>query len=562
MGKNATTIIFVALALFILLIRYFIMKATGKKKALEKIRQGWSSIPDRKYGGEQMEYISSYFLNVKQHKPTTHIIDDITWNDLDLESIFKRMNNTCSSTGEGYLYALLRLPTFDSDELSRRETLLQFFIEHPQKREILQLILTRLGKQDYVNITDYLFRCIDLDNDNVWLYRILSLVPFAALGLIVLNPGLGILLLLTSFITNMSVYYRKKSIIGARLESLSYLVSMVFTAGELAKLDMPEIGYYQEQIRNSYKAVKSMTRKAFHLFYTNSDPMVEYAKILMLRELIDYKYIQNMIHKHSNELLALFEGIGMLDSLIAAASYKSTVAVSCIPVLYRYDSSHPRTLTFRDLYHPLISQPVPNSLSTSHSILVTGSNASGKSTFLKTAAINAILAQTLHFCLAQEYSSCYFAVFTSMALKDNLSSGESYYIAEIKSLKRILDALGDEKPPVLCVVDEVLRGTNTVERIAASSQVLAHLGGQNCLCLAATHDIELTGILETSFDNYHFQEYITDNDITFDYRIHPGKATTRNAIKLLRFIGYDQQIVDQAESMAEIFLQHRRWQEL
>ena len=92
------------------------------------------------------------------------------------------------------------------------------------------------------------------------------------------------------------------------------------------------------------------------------------------------------------------------------------------------------------------------------------------------------------------------------SLEDDIVSGESYYIVEIKSLKRILDAAAHRKGTILCFVDEVLRGTNTVERIAASTQILRSLGHSGILCFAATHDIELTELLQGEFDNYHFEE--------------------------------------------------------
>ena len=128
---------------------------------------------------------------------------------------------------------------------------------------------------------------------------------------------------------------------------------------------------------------------------------------------------------------------------------------------------------------------------------MTGSNASGKSTFLKTAALQAILAQTVHTVLAKEYEASYFRVFSSMALRDDLVGEESYYMVEIRSLKRILDRMVEEVP-LFCCVDEVLRGTNTVERIAASSQILLRMAQERLLCFAATHDIELTYLLRAS----------------------------------------------------------------
>lgn len=201
---------------------------------------------------------------------------------------------------------------------------------------------------------------------------------------------------------------------------------------------------------------------------------------------------------------------------------------------------------------------MPNSLSISRPALITGSNASGKSTFLKTAAINSIFAQTISTCLASKYESSYFRIYSSMALKDDLLNQESYYIAEIRSLKRILDGLNDQYP-LFCVIDEVLRGTNTIERIAASSEVMRYLSGKNCICLTATHDIELVSILDGLFDNYHFQESFIGDTLVFDYKIYPGKSNTRNAIKLLEIMGYPEDTVKAARNKAERFEQKGGW---
>ena len=145
-----------------------------------------------------------------------------------------------------------------------------------------------------------------------------------------------------------------------------------------------------------------------------------------------------------------------------------------------------------------------------------------------------------------------------MALKDDILNSESYFMVEIRSLKRIVDNVNNEKP-TLCFVDEILRGTNTIERIASSCEVLGYLSLGNCLCFAATHDIELTYLLEGKFDNYHFEENITDKDIEFDYKLHRGKAQSRNAIKLLSFMGYDADIVGKASNRAADFVNTGKW---
>lgn len=139
-----------------------------------------------------------------------------------------------------------------------------------------------------------------------------------------------------------------------------------------------------------------------------------------------------------------------------------------------------------------------------------------------------------------------------------MEAGESYYIVEIKSLKRILDQTAGE-PRVLCFIDEVLRGTNTVERIAASSQILKLISQSGAMIFAATHDVELTNLLEDFYENKHFEEQVIDGQVIFDYILKDGRATTRNAIKLLSSLGYDETVTEKAEKQAKAFESEGTW---
>ncbi|MCR5610111.1 MAG: DNA mismatch repair protein MutS [Lachnospiraceae bacterium] len=242
--------------------------------------------------------------------------------------------------------------------------------------------------------------------------------------------------------------------------------------------------------------------------------------------------------------------------MLSAASYRKYLDFYCKPDIDT--TSKKPFLNVTEIYHPFIKNPVCNSLSTDKPVLITGSNASGKSTFIKTLAINAILSQTIYTCLCERYSSSRLKVYSSMSLRDNLFSQDSYYMAEIKSLKRIVDADKDDIP-VICFVDEVLRGTNTLERVAASAQILDNLGKQNTLCFAATHDIELTNILKKTYACYHFEENVIDDDVVFDYKLKEGPSNTRNAIKLLSVIGYDKNIIKKAEDMTVKFINDGIW---
>ena len=192
-------------------------------------------------------------------------------------------------------------------------------------------------------------------------------------------------------------------------------------------------------------------------------------------------------------------------------------------------------------------------------MLLTGSNASGKSTFLKMVALNAILAQTIHTCSCESYQAPLYRIFSSMSLKDDLSEGDSYFIVEIKAIKRILDASQTEGRPVLCFVDEVLRGTNTIERIAAAAQILRGLADKGCMVFAATHDMELAQLLKECMNNYHFEEDVRDGDVHFFYKLQEGPTKTRNAIKLLEMLGFREDLVSRANESVRVFEQTGEW---
>ena len=253
----------------------------------------------------------------------------------------------------------------------------------------------------------------------------------------------------------------------------------------------------------------------------------------------------------------IVEAIGYLDAVISIGYFRAALPHYCVPELAE---GFDEPLNISEGFHPTIANPVSNSFSQKKGMLVTGSNASGKSTFLKMTAINAVLAQTIHTCAAKSYHGNYYRIYSSMALRDNLASGESYYIVEIKALKRIVDAAAESSQiPLLCFVDEVLRGTNTVERIAASVQILRKLSEHGIYCFAATHDIELTHLLEDVYDNCHFEEEVRDGDVLFSYRLLDGRAHTRNAIKLLEIIGFSDEIIKKADNLAKDFLETGEW---
>lgn len=534
-------------------------RISHNRKSKQKIHEQWGKVPKNQYSPNDFASVDCYFQN-NRLKDQRFLIDDITWNDLDMNRVFSRINNTQTDVGEEYLYYMMRELVFDQETLSNRDYLIEYFRRNEQERIKLQMVLSKLGKLRFLSIPDYISGKINGRGKSGLYYKILAAILFVSPFIAAQIPW-AIALIIVSMLFNIITYFKARDHIVGHLQSLGYIVNMLSTARRISRLNIKAIDSYADTLAQSTKRVKGISLNSFFtIFYTTENYVVEFFKVFFLGEPIAYHSIFKIIEKHRQELDTIYQTIGILDSAISIASYRESLDYYTTPNLNIGDISD-KNINFSDLNHPLIEKPVSNTLKITKTILVTGSNASGKSTFLKAVAINAIFAQTIYTCLAREYSSSFFNIYSSMALNDNLEAKESYYIVEIKSLKRIIEGLNDNVP-CLCVVDEVLRGTNTIERISASSEIINFIANSNCICLCATHDIELAQILGDSVENYHFQEYFDDATIKFDYKIYSGKSNTRNAIKLLKYLGYSEIIVSHAEQRAQHFTVNGYWDKI
>lgn len=554
---NIEIIIFAAV--FAVCIVYVGIRGRRERKAriLALINSKWGAVPEEEYTTDKLKSIRKYYDSVKD---ITKDIDDITWNDLEMDQIYMTINACDSAIGEEYLYSLLRKPQFNEELLKKRNKLIEFFGTDRDKRIAFQLILTKMGKLKDMSVYEYINRLYSLEPaSNMLNYLVLALMAVSVV-LFFIKPTLAAGILACSIGFNIITYFKGKSEFEKYLGVVAYIIRMLYCVEDIAKLDYPEIEEYKTRMLDNAKKLSGFKKNSYIVTSRNvtgslAEIIFDYIRIFTHIDLIKFNRMLKLFTSCNEEFKEIFEDIGMLDSMISIASFRELMGEFCLPV---FNDTKEVGIEMENAYHPMISEPVKNNFKSKVSVLITGSNASGKSTFIKTVAINCILAQTIYTVMADRYNAVFFKVMSSMALRDNLAEKESYYIVEIKSLKRIMDSVEGELP-VLCFVDEVLRGTNTLERIAASSQILKTLADSNAICIAATHDIELTHILEEYFDNYHFQEQVVDNDVIFDYRLYEGRAVSRNAIKLLGIIGYSDEVIKQAASRADEFLKTGEW---
>lgn len=551
-------LIFAAFALALFLLDAYRTRR-AEKRFMESLYGDCGRLVQKEYAPERFVRIGSYF----QRHPSPRQLDDITWNDLGMDDLFKRMNYTLSASGEEYLYYTLRTLKQEEEELLHLEDVVGFFAEHPDERVKVQMQMNKLGHTGKFSLYDYLDNLDYLGerSNRKSLIQDLLFLPF--LALLWVDFPIGILGLVALMVYNITTYFKEKNEIDPYITSFAYIMRLLDVCGELEKISISVCGKEWERLRLHRNAMQAMRRNSFWVMDPGRgqasgnilETVLDYVRMVFHVDLIKFNRMLKHLRDHVEDVDALIGVVGFLETAIATGLFRSSLEEGwCLPVF----EENGKGLSMEAGYHPLLPRPVKNGINAERGVLLTGSNASGKSTFLKTVAINAVFAQTIHTCTADSFHSVLYRVYSSMALRDDLGSGESYYIVEIKALKRILDA-AKEGGRVLCFVDEVLRGTNTVERIAASTQILRSLRGSNILCFAATHDIELTRLLEGEYDNYHFSEEVRDGDVMFDYKLQEGRATTRNAIRLLELMGYDKGIIEKAYRQAECFMETGEW---
>ncbi len=569
-----TFIIFVAVILLLMTLMGKKEERRRKLRFRRELETGFGTMSQKEISPERYAHIGGYY---EKHRQDTDI-DAITWNDLEMDQIYSRMDTCQSAAGEEYLYALLHAPALNKQQEQLSEEQLSYLTTHAKERVQLQERLAQLGSTGKYSLYDHLDYLDRLGERKPFKHVVSLLLPLVCVALMFVSVSVGTVALVLALGYNLYSYFNEKRQIEPYLVSFGFLLRLIRCAKAMTETD----AFAQEEIFAEEKKSLSQLTEGFRGFCRGSglllsgsygaggspaDLAMDYVRMLLHLDLLKFDSMLAQVKQKRKEIDLLLTVIGRMDAQIAVASYRQALPYWSLPILEPTDEVEHPFFHVQELYHPLIAEPVPNSLDTERSVLLTGSNASGKSTFLKAVALCALLSQTIRTAPAKAYKGNFFRIYSSMALRDNLQGGESYFIVEIKSLKRIVDAVGADgdrteqacTSPILCFIDEVLRGTNTVERIAASAQILKSLSEKGALCFAATHDVELTHMLEEFYVNYHFEESFAQGDISFPYRLLQGRAQSRNAIRLLSSIGYEPEVVQLAEESAQRFLDTGNW---
>jgi hypothetical protein len=516
----------------------------GSDATLERLRQSW---------GKEITRERDFGLIALFHRfypSNCRRVDDQTWNDLAMDEVFSRIDRTISMPGRQVLYQRLRMYVEDPAVLTERSRQHAVFRTNVDLREQSQRLLTHLDRSGAEYLAPLLFSAFPTTPRFAWLFHLLSAVPLACILLAFWIPQLLAAALLFVGL-NTAIYMTYGQRIIPFFSGFAQIHSLLTVASGLARLTnnhaLPEL----QSLQRAQPVTERVRRRLRWLVTdrTTTPELVQavfgYLNMFFLLDVVIFLRSVAVLREHQAVLGTVMESVGAIDAAISVASYLEGSPICCVPVF-----AEQRRIEAVDLCHPLITAPVSNTFSlVNRSALIAGPNMAGKTSFMRTIGINLIFAQTLNFCLAREAALPRAVVRAAMRREDSLADGESYFFAEIK---QILDFIRVEKTEALHVflIDEIFRGTNTIERIASSVAVLRHLAKDH-MVLVTTHDSQLQQLLADTFDMHHFTDRVTEGSYGFDYVIRPGPVRSRNAIKLLELTGYPTSITAEAEGLAE-----------
>lgn len=538
----ALEIIVVFLFLILVLYHLKIREARERAKILEDINGRYISRIDGTW--IEFEDMGKEFID------TSHDYSS----DLDIvgeNSIFQLLNITNTHTGRKTFTNNLLKPLKNKEKIYLRQEAIK---ELSEKLDLVQEIeyLTYKNKKDLKDpetlikyagskenlfksrLTKKLIRFMPVLVISINTFGIFSRSPFMiylGLGILVVQTSMWLLSMFRNSEVLETVHYLKYNL-ETYLEVLKLLEKESFSSEELKRIT--EIMFSQGQ--SSIEAIKELD-KITQLINVRSGGISNL--LLNAVFLWDYQCIfllEKWKEKYGEKVKDWIEGIGEIESLISFSVLNNINPHITFPEIVDGKSR----IIAEELGHPLINMGdrVDNDIKLDNEIfIITGSNMSGKTTFLRTMGINLVLAYNGAGVCAKSMELTLLGIVTSMRIVDDLKGGISTFYGEILRIKRIIDR-AEAQDNMIFLIDEIFTGTNSMDRILGAKNVIGNLNKDNIIGMITTHDLELCTLdSKERIRNFYFEDKYDGNTIKFDYKIKPGKSTSTNARNLMNLAG-------------------------
>ena len=530
------------------------------RRVTEGLRAGWGRVREGGRPGGR----PGFYHSCQPALPGS--LDTMTWADLNMDAVFAFLDRTTCVLGSEVLYDRVRRQRRDEEDLARFDGTVERLARDERARLALQIELATIT-ETYPAIA--------------WQIALESLPPLPA-WLRWISPGVAVFVTATTaasvvqpafislVVPALLLSFVARSLIAPRIAPW---VSPFMAAGqildearrvvELEPADEPTTRTIVERLPR----LKRLSRAARWLGQdpSRTDLLSLIAEYFNLFFCVDGNVLLiafGLAERRRHELCEVAEALGRLDAAIAVASVRAGSALWTRPVF----AGPTDPARFIGLRHPLVRDCVPNpvTLGPVDAVILTGANMTGKSTFLRALGTSVVLAQSNFTVLADAYEAPWMTVRTSISPTDELLEGKSLYQKEAET---VVSIVGQAQRPgvLLCLFDELFRGTNSVDRISATAAVCSYLVGPEadepgpgrparCLVVVATHDLELASHLARGFAAFHFGDRIEADRLVFDYQLRSGVASSRNAIALLQILGAPAAVVAGAHARAATML--------
>ncbi len=544
-GYKLTAILFASgLVLFVYLVR--VHAGIEKKK-------GWHEIMLQLIDNE-LNIIAGNTIHLDTGNEFLHDLHPYN-EDLDIfgsRSLFQLINRTATSNGRTLLAGRLNVLTTDTDVLIDRQQAISELRAKPQLR--LNFQATGNIFREHQNDQQGLLNWAQSNNtkfDTIF-YRIMliinPLLGFAILALIYLNilTISGFLLFLViplvligtkmSILNNVHVLVSKKSELLLKYAGLfSIITNEEFTSILLKNIKQNIVGDH-----SAHSAIVGLSKITKAMDYRLNILVGIFLNIFFLWDIRQVIRLERWKKKYSSYMKEWFDNLSQLDELQSFAGFAFNFPKAVFPEFKKGDFS----ITATNVTHPSIAQNkcVGNNIDFDgwkQFQIITGANMAGKSTYLRTVGVNMVLAMTGSPVLADSFLMRPANIFTGIKTTDSLQDGESYFFAELKRLKALIDKL-ESGEKLFVILDEVLRGTNSEDKQKGSMALIAQLIALNASGMIATHDLSL-GNLKNEFPqnitNKRFEVEISNGELIFDYKLKDGISQNLNATFLMKKMG-------------------------
>lgn len=473
-------------------------------------------------------------------------------NDLDIfgkNSLFQWINETGTVYGRKKLSDLLKLEELPSKEeiLLRQEALKELSKKVDFRHEFIASLKDKKGKKE-----KYLGDWLKDNHKGISpLINILRIVmPLINIGITIL-VGINIvtwqILLICLLVSYVILKIGNKDVIkGLNIfEDLKYRIKTYVDALGLVEKESFESNRLKEiknNLSNNDKSASGELKKLERITAWLYDRGNAFYVLLNCYLLWDYQILSRLEtwkNNNKDEFEGWMTSLGDFEALVSLGGFTYNNNGWAIPEI-----NNGYTLKGKNLSHPMLGDKgIGNSFEISKDkrvILITGSNMSGKSTFLRTVGFNCILAYLGLPVKGESFETPILQVYTCMRTGDNLEESISSFYAEILRIKIIVEGV-KRGEKILFLLDEIFKGTNSLDRHEGAEILINQLLDGNTLGLVSTHDFELCDMEKENpiIQNYNFREYYEDNKLKFDYILRKGVSQTRNARYLMKMAGID-----------------------